>query len=95
MAILDGSKVWMYNFHYTFIMKRFIPSIVTCVSDTHCLLYHTKVNNAVDKLFKDRLELFDTSNYPRDHMYFSNERKNKLVNSWTNVSGRGCMYGSL
>lgn len=34
-----------------------------------------KVKNAISKVFKDRQQLSDTSNKPRDHKYLSNEKK--------------------
>lgn len=58
-----------------------------CFTDTGILYYHifTK-ENIHDILFKDDLNLFDTSNYPTDHKYFSNDRS-KVVGKFKDECG--------
>lgn len=69
MAVLEASKRLTFDFHYNFVMKQFGPTeFELCFTDTDSLLYHVKVpGNALNKLYTDNFDFFDTVDHPRDH----------------------------
>ena len=69
-AITDISKTFMYDFHYGHIQPRYGASARLLFTDTDSLAYHIRTPD-VYKDMAERLELFDTSEYPRDHFCYS------------------------
>ena len=62
MAILDLSKLLMYDFHYNYMLKEY--NIKLMFTDTDSLCYEIKTDDVYIDLFQDK-ELFDNSDYPK------------------------------
>ncbi len=65
-AILDLSKTLMYDFHYNHVRSRYGNKAKLLFTDTDSLCYHIETDDLYDD-WKSECELFDFSNYPRDH----------------------------
>ena len=61
----------MFQFHYDLMLKKYGPKAQLLFTDTDSLCYLI----ATDDLYEDLLplndELFDTSQYPKDHILYS------------------------
>jgi hypothetical protein len=76
MAILDISKVLMYDFHYHFMIPN-LPNHQLLFTDTDSLCY--KITHPdIDSVLQRHSHMFDTSNYHRNHPLFSNANKKVL-----------------
>lgn len=76
-SVLDLAKCHLYKFHHNFMKPMYNENIELCFTDTDSLLYHVKTFDLYDDI-KYNLKYFDTSNFPKDHVLFSEERKKKL-----------------
>ena len=65
-AILDISKIVMYQFHYDFIMKNF-PETELLFTDTDSFCYLIPTEKNLYEFIQGNTEWFDFSNYPKDH----------------------------
>ncbi|XP_052699416.1 uncharacterized protein LOC128176941 [Crassostrea angulata] len=74
MSILDLSKLFMYEFHYGFIKTQYGGNAKLLMTDTDSLFYRFEVEDMYKEMSK-HIDLFDTSNYPRDHFLFSEINK--------------------
>ena len=77
-AILDTSKTIMYDFHYNYVKQKYGSKARLCFTDTDSLLYEF---TDVDDIYRDMKEdqhLFDTSDYPKEHMLYSARNKKIL-----------------
>ena len=81
-AVLDLSKILMYEFHYDVILPLFKPPSVQLIfTDTDSLEYHIQIDSLDDfqrKLLSIRSDWLDTSNYPETHPLFSSKNKKQL-----------------
>ena len=75
-SILDYSKYWMYLSFYKFIRIK-IPKCEVILSDTDSFLLYVKTDN-IDKELKKLTHIFDFSNYPTDHKFYDDSKKNML-----------------
>ncbi len=76
-AILDISKVIMYDFHYNTVLPAF-PDVKLIFTDTDSLTYLFNTTPAkFDEFVEDNFDKFDTSNYEPDHPHYS--KKNAKV----------------
>ena len=67
-AILDISKLLMFDFHYNYIRKKYsYESAKLLFTDTDSLLYEIKTDDFYDDIRDDIINKFDTSNYLPDH----------------------------
>ena len=66
-AVLDMSKLPMYDFHYNYIKKNYGNDASLLFMDTDSLTYHIKTKDIYKDMSKNVNEIFDTSNYPKDH----------------------------
>jgi hypothetical protein len=75
-CVLDQSKYLMNDFHYNFMLKKFErKNIDLLFTDTDSLCYHIRNQNPYE-VIADNKDLFDLSNYPKDHpMYDSTNNK--------------------
>ena len=65
----------MYDFHYNRVMKKYGPDKAKLLfTDTDSLTYHITTEDVYQDMQKDQ-ELYDTSNYPKEHFLFSNSNK--------------------
>lgn len=83
--ILDDSKVLMSDFHYNFMLKKIErKNIDLLFTDTDSLCYHIR-NQDIFKIMKDNKELFDLSNYPKNHELYDGTN-NKVIGKFKNES---------
>lgn len=75
MAVLDISKVVMYDFHYNKMLPKFIrnpDNCRICYTDTDSFIYKIQYSgneNVYDNIIKANLNWFDTSDYPVDNLF--------------------------
>ena len=62
-AILDLSKIVMYEFHYEYMKKKYPEGLTLCYMDTDSLIYNIKTEDSYKDIAEDR---FDTSGYNLD-----------------------------
>ena len=87
-AILDISKTLMYEFHYSYIKRKYSDRAQLCFTDTDSLLYEF---TNVDDIYRDMQEdahLFDTSEYPPQHPLHSTTNKKKLGKMKDETAGK-------
>ena len=72
-SILDLSKTLMYEFHYDYIKEKY-PEAKLLFTDTDSLCYHISTKD-----MEQDAHLFDTSDYPKDHILHSTVNKKVLV----------------
>ena len=66
-AILDLSKIIMYEFHYGYMKRKYSePCLQLCYMDTDSLVYHIKTKDFYADISDDIEERFDTSGYNKE-----------------------------
>ena len=65
-AILDLSKIVMYEFHYDYMKPKYGSKIQLCYMDTDSFVYHIKTEDFYQDIAADVEKRFDTSNYSGD-----------------------------
>ena len=75
-AVLELSKYLMYNFHYNVWMKRF-PNSKLLFTDTDSLTYQVTGHDVYAGMMEFE-DMFDFSEYPRDHPLYS-DRNMKIA----------------
>ena len=73
-CILELSKVLMYDFHYNTMTKKYGDDIKLLFTDTDSLCYHITTEDIFDDM-KDNLNMYDTSDYPKEHQCYSTDNK--------------------
>ena len=73
-SILELSKVLMYDFHYNTMKKEYGNDLKLLFTDTDSLCYHIPTDDFFKDMKKD-LSNYDTSDYPKEHVCFSNDNK--------------------
>ena len=76
LAILDLSKLWMYRFHYDWVKRTYGAKAKLLFTDTDSLMYHIEADDVYGDMA--RTDLFDLSNYPRDHPLYSDRNRKVL-----------------
>lgn len=74
VAILDISKIWMYDFHYDFIKKTCGSDAILAYTDTDSFIYEMKDDFYVSvkhhlENTKPNDQRYDTSDYPVDNQF--------------------------
>lgn len=77
MAILDISKVVMYEYYYNFLKPKYGENVCMAYTDTDSFVLHVKTDDFYADM-KQNLERYDTSDYPEDNI-FQMPRVNKKV----------------
>ena len=62
-AILDLSKIIMYEFHYDYMKPKHGKNLKLCYMDTNSLVYHIKTEDFYQDISKEAETRFDTSGY--------------------------------
>ena len=65
-AILDISKIIMYEFHYDYMAPKYGEALNLCYMDTDSLIYQTETEDFYKDIANDVKERFDTSRYLPD-----------------------------
>jgi len=78
VAVLDISKTFMYDFHYSFVQRRYGDKATLLFTDTDSLTYCIETADVYADMLED-LGRFDTSDYPRDHKCFSEVNKKVVL----------------
>ena len=65
-AILDLSKIVMYEFHYNYMVPKYgLEKLKLCYMDTYSLVYDIKTEDFYEDIANDVEERFDTSGYSK------------------------------
>ena len=64
-AILDLSKMVMYEFHYDYMVPKYVDRLKLCYMDTDSLVYHIKIEDFYADIANDVEARFDTSGYSK------------------------------
>ena len=62
-AILDLSKIVMYEFHYDYMKQKYPEGLTLCYMDTDSLIYDIKTDDFFKDLAEDVKDRFDMSGY--------------------------------
>ena len=65
-AILDVSKIVMYEFHYDYMKPKYGENLKLCYMDTDSFVYHIKTEDFYEDIAGDVKERFDTSGYSKE-----------------------------
>ena len=65
-AVLDLSKMVMYEFHYDYMKPKYGENVKLCYMDTDSFVYHIKTEDFYEDIAKDVESRFDTSNYRKE-----------------------------
>ena len=81
MSILDLSKHLMYDFYYNKLKKQY-PTCKLLYTDTDSFILKIETDDFYRDM-KQTINLYDTSNYSKEHYLFSNKNKKVLGYSKT------------
>ena len=62
-AILDLSKIVMYEFHYDYMKQKYPEGLTLCYMDTDSLIYDIETDDFYKDIAEDVKDRFDTSGY--------------------------------
>ena len=65
-AILDLSKIVMYEFHYDYMKQKYPKGLTLCYMDADSLIYSIETNDFYKDIADDVKDRFDTSDYNPD-----------------------------
>jgi len=77
MTILDNSKILMYDFFYNHLKKQYGSKCELLYTGTDSLLVEIETEDVYEDM-KNNIDLYDTSDYPKDHPLYSNVNKKVL-----------------
>ena len=77
MTILENSKILMYNFYYNFLKKKYGSGCNLLYTDTDSFLLEIATKDVYADMGQNP-ELYDTSEYPKNHPLYSEENQRKL-----------------
>ncbi|XP_057292638.1 uncharacterized protein LOC130621366 [Hydractinia symbiolongicarpus] len=79
-AILDISKLVMYEFHYDYMQPKYGSKLQLCYMDTDSFVYHIKIEDFYRDIVQDVKARFDTSAYnPDDRKPLPMDKNKKVV----------------
>ena len=85
-TVLELSKLHMYDFYYNHMMKKYGPEKAKLLfTDTDSLTYQVYTEDLYQDMKHD-LQLYDTSNYPKDHFLYSTANK-KVIGKFKDETG--------
>ena len=88
-AILDLSKIVMYEFQYDYMKPKYGENLKLCYMDTDSLVYHVKTEDFYEDIAGDVKEKFDTSGYNKKDARPLPIGENKKVNGLMKDELRG------
>ena len=74
MTILDNSKNLMYEFFYEHLKMKYGPECELIYTHTDSLLLEIQTEDIYKDMAED-IDLYDTSDYPKDHPLYSDKNK--------------------
>ena len=74
MCILDLSKTMMYDFHHSYIKKRYGDKAKLLFTDTDSLTYEIEPEDVYNDFWNDK-DKFDNSDYPKNSTYYDESNK--------------------
>ena len=77
MTILENSKILMYDFFHNRLKAKYGQKCELIYTDTDSLILNTQTED-VYKDMKEDSWLYDTSNYPKDHLLYDDRNKKVL-----------------
>ena len=77
MTILENSKILMYDFFYNVLKKQYGEKCELLYTDTDSLLLEIETEDFY-KDMEEKKDLYDTSDYPKEHPLHSNTNKKVL-----------------
>ena len=77
MTILENSKILMYDFFYNHLKAKYGQKCELIYTDTDSLILNIQTED-VHKDMKEDSWLYDTSNYPKDHLLYDDRNKKVL-----------------
>ena len=77
-AILDLSKMVMYEFHYDYMQPKYGEKVQLCYMDTDSFVYHIKTHDFYKDIAEDVEARFDTSNYKDERPLPIGKNKKKI-----------------
>jgi len=75
-TVLELSKVLVYSFHYNYIGVTYGNNSSLLNMDTDGLIYHIQTPDVYSDM-QNNLHIFDTSDYPKDNILYSNYNKKR------------------
>ena len=79
-AILDLSKIIMYEFHYDYMIPKYGSKLKLCYMDTDSFVYHIKTHDFYKDIADNVEARFDTSNYSKaDNRPLPLGKNNKII----------------
>ena len=84
MTILDNSEILMYDFFYNELKKQYGSKCELLYMDTDSLLILIETEDVYEDM-KNNMDLYDTSDYPKEHPLHSNKNKKvlgKMKDEW-------------
>lgn len=85
MAVLDISKVVMYDYYYNVLKRKYQDTIILCLTDTDSFLYYLQQSCDIKTELMTLMDTLDTSNYPKDHILYSDKNK-KVIGKFKDES---------
>lgn len=86
-TVLDLSKLIMYDFHYKHIRPKYGNNAELLMTDTDSLMYQIYTGDIYEDMLTD-IDLFDTSDYPKDHKLYSEKNKKVLGKMKDELAGK-------
>ncbi len=86
MAILDNSKILMYDFFYNHLKKKYGPKCELIYTDTDSLLVEIETKDVYEDMRVNK-DKYDTSDYSKDHPLFCEKNKKVLGKMKDECSG--------
>ena len=87
MTILDNSKILMYDFYYNNFKKKYSPRCNLLYTDTDSLSMEIQTDD-VYKDMEGQKDLYDTSDYPKEHPLYSEVNKKVLGKMKDEMNGK-------
>ncbi|CAG9817776.1 unnamed protein product [Phaedon cochleariae] len=69
IAILDLSKIVMFDFHYNFMLPKLGADVKLMYTDTDSFIYEIVCDDVYSEVIDANIERFDTSDYAPDNIY--------------------------